>query len=115
MQTPWVDIVGIISKTHFTTLRDIFSSIIVPLVTAFSVPSLTPQKIIPKETKILFSVFILLFIISILAHGYILFSEEQIVKEYKDGTFTNYSNITLYYCKEILTYIALTLGLSLRR
>ena len=109
-------IIAFIAKTHFVYLRDVFSSILVPLVTAYSLSKITSDKIIPKQTKILFTVLIIIFIISIFSHGSILYSEPEFNNRiYDHVTFDNYSNITLYYSKEVLAYIALTLGISLKK
>ncbi len=109
-----VYIVSAINQTQLSLLRDTFGSLIIPLVTAYSIKTISSGQNVPKETKQLFTVLIVLFLVSLIFYG-IVVSYENHLSKYGMSIFQSFKDLTLTYTKETLTYIGLTLGISLKR
>lgn len=112
-----------ISGTFFSLFRDTFGSIIMPLVTAYAVSTKDPNKEIPRQTLALFFTFVGLFLVVVLVYGLVKYSETDLQKfneNDENGKLIKdmpkiFFDITLTYAKEILAYIALILGISLKK
>lgn len=112
-----------ITGGFFNLFRDTFGSIIVPLVTAYTLPERKPDTPISKEVFGLFFVFIGLFLLAVLLYAVIRYSEDSLShfnvddengKVIKDIPKIFYDTITAYG-KETLAYVALVLGISLKK
>ncbi len=105
-----------ISAINASSLRDIFGSIIVPLVTTYSIHIGPPgeETKIPLATKSLFTVFIILFISSSIFYG-IVVSNADSLKNYSEDIFNTFRNITAAHMKEALIYVAMTLGITVKK
>jgi len=106
-------VVAAISSSYLGSLRDIFGSIIVPLVTAYSIPIRKDPKKLPAETLRLFVVLAALFVLSSISYG-IVMASEPVVKTYGGSIFESFRDVTLTQTKEMLTYIALTIGITFK-
>ena len=111
-----VYVVGTITKEFTGSLREMFGSIVVPLLTAFAIKSIDANGAVPGRTLLIFLGISGLFVISVLTSGLLA------LKDYMDNIQQHGSDIyrTLVdaahaYSKELLTYIALTIGISLKK
>src|SRR5713226_2142132 len=76
----FVYLVGAISNSYINLLRDSFGTMVVPLVTAFSIEVRSSGQIVPKRTKILFTYLVLMFLLSISFFGIVSIYEERLTK-----------------------------------
>lgn len=112
-----------ISGTFFNLFRDTFGSVIVPLVTAYSIPLRTADAPVPKPTINVFFTLVALFVATVILYALITYNhaalakydelsaEGKVVKDYV----TIFTGTISSYGKELLAYIALLLGLSLKK
>ena len=112
-----------ISGSYFSLFRDTFGSIVVPLMTAYTLPTRAPDKPVPRETFELFFSLVAVFIIATILYGVVVYHESALTRfniEDADGKIIKdlpkifYASITSY-AKESLAYIALILGISLKK
>jgi hypothetical protein len=108
-----VYVVGAISNAFGKLLRDLFGNLFIALLSVYSVPLGSGKKKIPREKRGIFYFFIALLLLGILFYGVIVAFEGRI-RNYGANTFTGFKEIALSYPREALTYIALTLGISLK-
>ena len=113
-ESVFVHIFGSIAVEFLQNLRDIFGSMIVPLLMAFAVRNIGANDQVPRRTMAIFATLAALFFVSVVSVG--------LVKTYEDGikhhdpkVYEAFGSVTRSYSKELLTYIALTLGISLRK
>jgi len=102
-----------ISAINSGYFRDIFGSIIVPLVTAFSIQISRDQKI-PRATLTLFTFFVVLYVLSSIFYGVVVSKEEKL-KHFGEAIFNSFRDITGANMKETLIYIAMTIGITVKR
>jgi|GEM_PF-6383115 len=114
MEKSLVYFVNIISSNFMQYFREAFASLLMPFVTAYAVKIGSSDQLIPKSTKILISVLILLFIVSSILFTIIQLNQEHLEK-FGQNIFKVYNDITSNYAKEALAYTALTLGVSLKK
>jgi hypothetical protein len=123
LESNYVYIANAISGAYFTFFRDSFASIVIPLVTAYSIPQRDPEKGIPKATIGIFSVLLGMFVITTLLYALIKYREVYLAM-YNEAPREGISSIDipqvfintmLSYAKEILAYIALLLGITLKK
>ncbi len=107
-------VVSAISETNLSYLRNTFGSIIVPLVTAYSVPIRSTEQNISSMTKWVFTFLIILFVISSISYGIVVSNEEKL-KHFGEAIFNSYRDITNVHMKEALVYIAMTIGITVKR
>lgn len=106
-----------ISGSFFSLLRDTFGSIIVPLVTAYSITKSDGSSEIPKPTQHLLIVLILFFILVTGLYGFVKYYDTALA-HFNDGKSDYgklFQDVILTYAKETLAYIALTLGISIKK
>jgi len=108
-----VYVVAAISDAFGKLLRDLFGNLFVALLCVYSVPLGSRKQIIPKERRGIFYFFVVLLFLGILLYGVIVAFEGRI-RNYGVDTFQGFKEIALSYPREALTYIALTLGISLK-
>ena len=107
-----------ISGSFFSLFRDTFGSIIVPLVTAYSIDKRQVGEEISRHTIGLLVGLIGFFVLVTLLYGYVKFHEEDIATfntEKIPDIATLFQDVILTYAKESLAYIALALGISLKK
>ena len=123
LQNNTVYVADAISGNFCNLFRDTFGSIVVPLMTAYTLPTRTADKPVPQETFELFFSLLALFILATFLYGVIVYHESALAhfniadsdgKVTKDLPKIFYSTITSY-AKESLAYIALILGISLKK
>ncbi len=108
---PFVGVMGAIAISYVSTFRDILGSMIVPLVTAYSVP-ISGRHSIPSQTKVLFTFLALVFVSSAISYGLVVKHEVRIATY--GPIFAAFRDLTLSHAKEALAYIALTIGISVK-
>jgi len=111
-----VYIAGKIALTFLKNLWESFGVLIVPMVTAFSIPIREADKNIPRKTLWLISVLAFLFLLSIGLYGIISSEKYQgRVEHFGKETLGAFSDVTVSYIKGFLSYFALTLGISFKK
>lgn len=113
-ESPAVYVVGSITEEFLQTLRDTFGSLMVPLLTAFAVKSVGADERVPRRTMAIFLALAALFVVSVVSVGLVKFYQEGITR-HDPKVYEAFQSVTRAYAKEFLTYIALTIGISLRR
>lgn len=110
-------IAGKISITFLKNLWESFGVLIVPMITAFSIPiQKAGDNIIPRKTLWLISVLAFLFLLSISMYGIISSEKYQgRIKLFGKETSDAFSDVTVSYIKGFLSYFALTLGISFKK
>lgn len=109
-------IAGKISMTFLKNLWEYFGVIIVPMITAFSIPIRVADQNIPRKTLWLISVLAFLFLLSIALYGIISSVKYQTrIENFGKETWGAFSDVTVSYIKGFLTYFALTLGISFKK
>jgi len=123
LQNNTVYVADAVSGNFFSLFRDTFGSIIVPLVTAYSLPDRQPNSPVPKQTLALFFTLAGFFLLVVILYGVIKYYEiplqkfnvaDDAGKIIKDVPKVFFDTI-LAYAKETLAYIALILGISLKK
>jgi hypothetical protein len=111
-----VYVVGTITKEFTGSLRETFGTIVVPLLTAFAIKSIDANGTVPIRTLVIFLGISGLFVISVITSGVLA------LKDYRDNISAHGPEIyqtlvaaTQAYSKELLTYIALAIGISLKK
>ena len=87
---------------------------LVPLVTAFSIKLGTPDQKVPRATILVFTSFIGLFITSSILYGIVIHNEDNL-NNFGKNIFVSFKEITSANMKETLMYIALTIGLTVKK
>ncbi|MBK1888674.1 hypothetical protein Undi14_01410 [Undibacterium sp. 14-3-2] len=106
-----------ISGPFFSLFRDTFGSIIVPLITAYSITKRENEMEIPKATIWFLMALIIFFVIVTGLYGIVKYNEEGLAN-FNVGTSDIpklFQDVILMYAKETLAYIALVLGISLKK
>lgn len=121
-RTPLVDMVATFSSTFLSQFRDTFGTLLVPMVTAYSVPIRAQGEPVPRQTLILFFVLIAIFVLTVALYAGVTYNLDKLAKfnEWKDDKLIKdvsgtYLNTITSYGKESLAYIALLLGLTLKK
>ncbi len=123
LQNNTIYVADAITGGFFNLFRDTFGSIIVPLVTAYSLPERKPNTPISKEVYGLFFTLIGLFLLAVILYAVIRYHEDGLKhfsvddgsgKLIKDIPKIFYDTVTAYG-KETLAYVALVLGISLKK
>lgn len=112
-----------ISGTFFSLFRDTFGSIIVPMITAYSIPTRQPNQPIPSETLRLFFTLTGIFLLTVVLYAFITYHQDALARFNdfdKDGKLVKdipaaFFNTINTYGKESLAYLALLLGLSFKK
>ncbi len=112
-----------ISSTFFSLFRDSFGSIIIPLVTAYSIPIRQPNQPIPRQTLYLFFTLMVIFLLAMILYAVVSYHHIALDKYYQEAAdgklpkdvFKAFVNTITAYGKESLAYVALLLGLSLKK
>jgi hypothetical protein len=116
LETGAIYIVGTITKQFAGTLRDTFGVIVVPLLTAFAIKSIAAEGTVPGRTLLIFLGVSGLFVLSILTSGMLGMHHYRLgIKRHNPEIYDTLVNATQTYSKELLTYIALTIGISLKK
>jgi hypothetical protein len=112
-----------ISGSFFSLFRDTFGSIIVPMITAYSIPTRQPDQPISSQTLRLFFTLIGIFLLTVILYAVITYHQDALArfnevgddgKLIKDIPKAFFTTITAYG-KESLAYVALLLGLSFKK
>lgn len=116
LDNKYVYISAAISAINTSHLRDIFGSMLVPIVTIFSVKisSTEQDQRVPLTTKCLFTAFIAIFLSSSILYG-IVTSNESSLKNYGSNVYDSFKEITAANMKEALIYVAMTIGISIKK
>lgn len=109
-----VYIVGSMAIEFLQNLRDAFGSLIVPLLTAFAVRPVGTGDRVPAQTMGIFAALAILFLASVTSVGLVQAYHEGIA-HHDPKVLDAFQSITRSYAKEFLSFIALTLGVSLKR
>jgi len=109
-----VYVVGTIADEFLRELRVTFGTIVVPLLTAFAVKTVGADEKVPPRTMAIFLSLAALLVLSVIAFGLVTYSREPIIQHDKK-VYDAFQSLTVAYSKEFLTYIALTIGISLKR
>lgn len=118
-----VHIAHAMSGSFFSLFRDTFGSIIVPLITAYSIPTRQPDQPIPRQTLRLFFALIGIFLLTVLLYATITYYQDALAKFNEldaEGKLTKdipktFLDTINTYGKETLAYVALLLGLSFKK
>jgi hypothetical protein len=108
-----VPIVGSISAEFVKNLRDAFGTIVVPLLTAFAIGKIGPDLRVPLRAFALFIGLAALFAGSLVMYAVVTSSKS--LQDYGKEIVASYTAITQAYPKEFLTYIAVIIGISLKK
>jgi len=100
-----------ISTTFLDSIRTGIGTLLIPLITAYSVQIRHRNENIPVQTKWLIRFLILVFILSFTLHGVIVAHQERLV-EYSPQAFDVFKSTSLLYTKELLSYISVVIGIS---
>ena len=110
-----VVLVDIVSREFLRGARDTFGSMIVPLLMAFAVKSLGPDDRVPGRTFALFLVLSVLFVLGVITSGLVEMKKDLLPQFSEEVTADNLPSVARAYPKEILIYIAMTLGISVKK
>jgi hypothetical protein len=121
-QNNTVYVADAVSGTFFRLFRDTFGAIIVPLVTAYSLPERKAGQPIPNETLRLFFTLLGMFVLTVVLYALIRYHQDALAlynevneKEITKNVPELFFNTITSYGKELLAYIALVLGISLKK
>ena len=110
-----VSIASTIAIEFLQTLRDGFGTLLVPILTALVVHPTGADGRLPARTVTIFIGLAVLFLISVAAVGVASPDSVSYLKHYGDNVPDAFTKTARSYAKELLTYMALTLGISLKR
>lgn len=116
LENKYVYISSAISAINTSRLRDIFGSMLVPIVTAFSIKISAEEQDqkVPLTTKCLFTAFIAIFITSSILYGIVTSSADSL-ENYGKDVYDSFKEITSANMKESLIYVAMTIGISIKK
>lgn len=114
LETTTVYAAGFIAQDFMQTTRETFGSIIVPLLTAFALKNAGADEKVPGRTFAIFAVLAILFVVSSVSYGLVMSAREEIAQT-DEKIASAFADVTRSYIKESLTYLALTLGISLKK
>ncbi len=114
MESAAVIVAAAIAEDFSKNLRETFGSLVVPLLTAFAIKHVGADEEVPPRTLAIFGTLAVMFLVSVLTHAFVT-GNADFVKDYGQATFTAFSDVTASYSKEALTFIALTIGISLKK
>lgn len=109
-----VKVAGVISATFLKQIWETFGTLVVPLITAFSVPIREVNRPVPGKTLVLISILAAGFLVSVSMLG-IVSSYENQIKHFGKDLPQSFTDVTQSYIKGYLTYFGLTLGISLKK
>ena len=103
-----------ISVTFVKQLWETFGALAVPMITVFAIPTRDATQTVPRATLVLVSVLAAGFLLSVAMWGVVSTFQDRLQNFGKDvsGPFTD---MTSSYMKGFLTYIGLTVGISIKK
>ena len=117
-----IDFARIISSDFYDAFRVTLGSIFVPLITVYSVQITTTQSKLPPATIALFFILILLLLLTIVAVCLVELQSVTLLRYDKRDSagktisvYLNFKSTTTAYAKELLAYIAIALGVTLKK
>jgi hypothetical protein len=116
----FVHYAGSVSFTHalsggyLSFVRDSFGIVVVPLLTAYAAAKPSGDFLQSRERLLLLYILLGFFVIAILLYA-IVEVHADAIKNYGDAYYDRFSKTTSTYAKELLTYVALVLGVSVNK
>lgn len=109
-----VGLAAALSAGFLTILRAAFATMLIPLITTYSMPTRNVAHALPQRTRKLLWFLTVWLTTSVLMYAVIDVYEPSI-RSYGENTYEAFRSTSQLYVKELISYIMITLGLSLRK